>query len=192
MKYAHILSIPALLLSVSMFTSCRGTQQSSKPAPVKEQASLKIAYVEVDSIMTQYQFAKDCTEILQKKQKSAQATFQSRAVALQREAANLQVKYEAGKLTQQEVQQAQQNLQKKQQQLQNLQSSLQSQYEKQQDQYNKALHDSIQHFLADYNKDMGYDYILSKGQDNILLSNNKLDITEDVIKGLNKRYKNKK
>jgi Skp family chaperone for outer membrane proteins len=39
---------------------------------------------------------------------------------------------------------------------------------------------------------MGYDYILSKGQDNILLSNNKLDITEDVIKGLNKRYKNKK
>ena len=185
MKYAHILSIPALLLSVSMFTSCRGNQQSSKPAPVKEQASLKIAYVEVDSIMTQYQFAKDCTEILQKKQKSAQATFQSRA-------ANLQVKYEAGKLTQQEVQQAQQNLQKKQQQLQNLQSSLQSQYEKQQDQYNKALHDSIQHFLADYNKDMGYDYILSKGQDNILLSNNKLDITEDVIKGLNKRYKNKK
>ena len=95
-------------------------------------------------------------------------------------------------MTQQEVQQAQQNLQKKQQQLQNLQSSLQSQYEKQQDQYNKALHDSIQHFLADYNKDMGYDYILSKGQDNILLSNNKLDITEDVIKGLNKRYKNKK
>jgi outer membrane protein len=58
-----------------------------------------------------------------------------------------------------------------------------------QDKYNNALHDSIQNFLASYNKTHKYDYILSKSGDNILLANPKMNITEDVIKGLNKRYK---
>ena len=40
-----------------------------------------------------------------------------------------------------------------------------------------------------YNKDKKYDLILSKAGDNILYAETKYDITQDVINGLNKRYK---
>ena len=55
--------------------------------------------------------------------------------------------------------------------------------------FNEALRDSLQNFLKDYNKDKNYDLILSKAGDNILLAGKKFDITQDVINGLNKRYK---
>ena len=44
-------------------------------------------------------------------------------------------------------------------------------------------------FLKSYNEDKKFDLILSKAGDNILMGNKKLDITQDVINGLNKRYK---
>ena len=52
-----------------------------------------------------------------------------------------------------------------------------------------ALRDSLQNFLNAYNKDKQFDLILSKAGDNILMANKKYDITNDVINGLNKRYK---
>ena len=52
-----------------------------------------------------------------------------------------------------------------------------------------ALRDSLQNFLKAYNKDKQFDMILSKAGDNILMANKKYDITNDVINGLNKRYK---
>jgi outer membrane protein len=51
------------------------------------------------------------------------------------------------------------------------------------------LRDSLQHFLAAYNKDKKYDMILTKQGDNILYAAKRFDITDDVINGLNKRYK---
>ena len=80
-------------------------------------------------------------------------------------------------------------MQKKQVQLQNLQQSLAAEFEKEQTHYNDALRDSLHNFLKKYNESFGYNYIISKAGDNILLADKRFDITEDVIKGLNKRYK---
>ena len=53
------------------------------------------------------------------------------------------------------------------------------------------MRDSIQNFLKQYNKTKKYDFIMSKAGDNMLLANPKYDITNEVVKGLNKRYKTK-
>ena len=45
------------------------------------------------------------------------------------------------------------------------------------------------HFLEAYNKDKKFDLILTKQGDNILYAAKRFDITNDVINGLNKRYK---
>ena len=55
--------------------------------------------------------------------------------------------------------------------------------------FNTALRDSLNNFLTSYNKDKKFDLILSKAGDNILLADRRFDITNDVINGLNKRYK---
>ena len=55
-------------------------------------------------------------------------------------------------------------------------------------QNNVTLHDSINSFLKAYNAEKGYDLIISRVGDNLLFANKALDITEEVINGLNARY----
>ena len=53
---------------------------------------------------------------------------------------------------------------------------------------NITLHDSINSFLKAYNADKKFDLILSRVGDNLLYANDALNITEEVINGLNARY----
>ena len=80
-------------------------------------------------------------------------------------------------------------IQRQQQDLQELQARLGNELDAETAKYNVALRDSLQHFLKDYNKSKKYDLILSKAGDNILYAEKRHDITQDVINGLNKRYK---
>ena len=57
--------------------------------------------------------------------------------------------------------------------------------------YQQTLRDSLNNFLKEYNKDRRYKMILSKSGDNMLYADKSLDITDEVINGLNKRYKKK-
>ena len=93
------------------------------------------------------------------------------------------------KYTQQQAEAVNAALQNQQADLQALQQRLGSEFQAETDKFNEALRDSIQHYLAKYNKDKNYSLILSKAGDNILMGNQRLDITADVINGLNKHYK---
>ena len=66
----------------------------AKNAPVAP-ASLKIAYVEVDSIMTQYTFCKETSASLEKKQQNIEKTLQQKGQALQQAANNFQQKLQS-------------------------------------------------------------------------------------------------
>ena len=52
----------------------------------------------------------------------------------------------------------------------------------------KELRDSITNFIKEYNKHKGYDYILTRIDDNMLYANESLDITDEIVTELNKRY----
>ena len=80
-------------------------------------------------------------------------------------------------------------LQKQDADLRALQQRLGTEFQTETDKFNKALRDSIQHYLAAYNKDKKYSIILSKAGDNILFADKAYDITNEVISGLNKAYK---
>ena len=73
--------------------------------------------------------------------------------------------------------------------MQELAARLNSEFEMEQARINTEARDSIQAFLKDYNKTKKYDYVMIKAGDNLLIANPKYNITSDVIKGLNKRYK---
>ena len=149
----------------------------------------KIAFVEIDSIMTQYKFCKDYSLILQKKGQNIQNTLAQKQQALEAAAANFQQKIQQNAYTREQAQQIQMSLQKQNNDLQNLNQRLSSEFQAETEKYNNALRDSIQHFLAVYNKDKKYGLILSKAGDNILYADKSHDITNEVIAGLNKAYK---
>ena len=153
-------------------------------------SGMKIAYVEVDSIMTQYSFCKEYSLILQKKSNNARNTLNQKGQQLQTAAANFERKLQNNGFTSRdEAARVQAAIQRQQQDLQELQNRLGSELDAETAKFNAALRDSLQNFLKVYNKDKKFDLILSKAGDNILYAEKRHDITQDVINGLNKRYK---
>ena len=59
---------------------------------------------------------------------------------------------------------------------------------KEQDEFNKDLKSKLDQFLEEYNKDKGYDFIFTYTESGaILYANDALDITQDIIDGMNKK-----
>ena len=177
----------------AMMVSCNNAESKMDEQPAADSASasgLKIAYVEVDSLMTQYDFAKDYSVTLQKKSNNARNTLTQKGNALQAAVNNFQQKLNNNGFTSREQAASQQAaIERQQRDLQELQARLENELATETAKFNEALRDSLQNFLKAYNNDKKYDMILSKAGDNILMANQKFDITNDVINGLNKRYK---
>ncbi len=181
---------PALAIA-AMMVSCnnQSPKMDEQPAAVSADG-LKIAYVEVDSLMTQYNFAKDYSVTLQKQSNNARNTLNQKGNALQAAVANFQQKVNNNGFTSREQAASQQAaIERQQRDLQELQARLENELATQTAKFNEALRDSLQNFLKVYNNDKKYDMILAKSGDNILMANKRFDITQDVINGLNKRYK---
>jgi outer membrane protein len=87
------------------------------------------------------------------------------------------------------VERAQASIQKEQNDLAELADRLQNEFALEQARINDEARDSIQSFLKRYNKTKKFDYVLVKAGDNLLIANPKYNITNDIVKGLNKRYK---
>lgn len=184
-----------LMAAMAMtLASCNNTSPAMDSQPTASGTAsgtgMKIAYVEVDSLMSQYQFCKDFTLILQKKSNNMRSTLSSKEQKVQQAYNNFQEKAENNGFTSREqAEREQAAIQKSAQDLQELNNRLALELQSETDTYNQALRDSLQHFLDIYNKEKHFDLILAKAGDNILYANKVYDITNDVINGLNKRYK---
>ena len=185
-------SLAVAAMAVVAMTSCDKSKSQvdeqaagSKVAPTET----KIAFVEVDSIMTQYKFCKDYSLILQKKGQNIQNTLAQKQQQLEAAAANFQQKVQQNAYTREQAQGIQAQLQRQSADLQALNQRLSGEFQNETEKYNNALRDSIKHFLTSYNKDKKYSLILSKAGDNILYADKAHDITNEVIAGLNKAYK---
>ena len=193
MKKRNFFRIVALAAFAAVaMTSCnkQNAQADEKPASASQASSdVKFAYVEVDSIMSQYKFCKDYSLILEKKGQNIQNTLGQKNANLQQAAAKFQQDIQANKYTREQAEAVNANLQKQNADLQSLNQRLSSEFQTETAKYNKALSDSIHNYLARYNKDKKYAMIFAKQGDNILCADKAYDITNEVIAGLNKAYK---
>lgn len=185
--------------AAALMMSCSNSTPQNEDAATKQTETglkntngIRVAFVEVDSLMTQYQFCKDYSEVLAQEYANIQKELASKQRSLEQHAASVQQKYESnGFTTRDELERAQAGINREQQELAQLSDRLGAEFANRQADYNKEMRDSIQAFLTQYNKSKKFDYILSKGGDNMLYANPAYDITEVVVNGLNKRYKAK-
>ncbi|MBR1688468.1 MAG: OmpH family outer membrane protein [Prevotella sp.] len=189
----NIISTLAVAAVVAL-ASCNNASPKMDEQPAAQQEAentgLKIAYVEVDSLMSQYTFCKEYSLILQRKSTNARNTLTQKGNQLQAAVNNFQQKLNSnGFQSREQAEGVQAAIVRQQNDLQELQNRLEGELASDTQKFNEALRDSLQHFLAVYNKDKKFDLILTKQGDNILLADKKFDITQDVINGLNKRYK---
>ena len=189
-------NLAVAFVATAALTACdkSNPQMDQKPENANKTAvagELKIAYVEVDSIMSQYKFCKEYSLILQKKGQNIQNTLAKKQEALQAAVANFQQKVQQNAYTREQAEAINAGLQKQGNDLQVLNQRLSTEFQNETDKFNKALRDSIQHYLAVYNKDKKYSIIFSKQGDNLLYADKAYDITNEIIAGLNKAYKGK-
>lgn len=180
-----------LLFSALAITSCNNqSPKLDEPSAVSDSTAtdLKVAYVEVDSLMTQFEFAKEKSKELEKKSLNARNTLTQKGNQLQAAANNFQQKLQNNGFTSREqAEGVQQALQRQQNDLAALQQRLENELASEQQKFLQALQDSLNNFLAVYNRDKKYDIIINKSA--ILYADKRHDITQEVINGLNKRYK---
>ena len=157
-------------------------------------SKLPIAYVNVDSLLQNYLFAKESNESLIKKQEDSRLNINTKARQLQVEMSEFQRKLENNAfLSRERAEQEQARLLKRQQDLQELDGKLSQQLMQVQQKVSEQLRDTIDAFLKQYNKKSKYQIILSNtSSDNILYADKAYDITKDVTKMLNERYSSKK
>jgi outer membrane protein len=192
MTKKNLFSLVAIAISgIALLASCNKSpkeeQQTAAAAP--QASALKIAYVEVDSLATQYEFCKEYSLILERKSQNIQSTLQQKGQSLQQAVSNFQQKVQQNAYTREEAERVQAGLQRQNADLEALQQRLGAEFQAETEKFNDALHDSLQNFIKKYNKDKKYTMILSKSGDNILYADKSVDITNDVIAGLNKAYK---
>ncbi len=191
-----ILSSLALLGVIVLFGMKMKEQKPAKTSTIVkdssgkevEVAGGKVAYVDIDTLEANYDYFKRKKVEFESRQKAIDADLERMANALQNEYVALQNKAQKGELTQAEGESAQQTLMKKQQELEMKRQDMGSKYMKDQEAFNKEIHDNLHKYIELYNEEKGYDYILSYSKDgSILYANKALDITEDIIKGMNSK-----
>ena len=156
----------AILLMVAsmLFSACGAKSEeefTTESTQTDQTSNLRIAYVELDTLMSQYQLYKDYSEVLTRKGNNIQKTLAQKQRALENHAAAVQKKYESnGFTTRDEVERAQASIQKEQNELAELADRLQTEFAMEQARINDEARDSIQSFLKRYNKTKKFDYVM--------------------------------
>ena len=199
MKTATRFMHSAMALAIAMlFIQCKnntGQTAQTTETPAKSNVTssnrLPIAYVNLDSLLVKYDYAKELNEKLIRRQENARASFNEKARELDKEGAEFQRKYQNNAfLSQERLEQEQQRLLKKQQDLQTLGQRLESENMQEQVKMQMQMADSINYFIKEYKKKKKYEVILNNTS--TLYIDPSYDITNEVVDMLNKRYHAKK
>ncbi len=192
------ISASSLLLSVFAFssTSCGGSAEAGSPSGNTTQetvadgatsSGINIRYIDSDSLMTHYNLAKDFQEASMRAVSKIESARQAKASEIQKFASAIEQKGRSnGYLTEASYNADMQKLQKMQQDAENYLAGLSRNTETELAQQQLQLNDSIENYIKTYNASKGYDAILFKAAG--VYFNPSLDITKEIIDGLNSRY----
>lgn len=163
--------------------------------PLREilEGNTAIAYVNMDTLLARFDMYFDYQNHLRDKQKKLEAQLNTNSRSYERQVVDFQDKVQKGLVTRSQAQEMEMQLMKKQQDLLQLKDQLSLELMEEEQVMNRRLQFSIYEYLEEYNKDGEFEYILGYSFGGpILYSSDKLDITKEVIKGINEKYQKTK
>jgi outer membrane protein len=156
-------------------------------------ASGSIVYVNIDTLLNHYDAYSDMRNELEAKQKNAAADMDAKSRVYQKNLMDYQNKAQKGLITRSEAQQMEQQLSNDQQNLLAYREKLAGDLNESQVVMQRKLIDDIQVYLKEFNKSGKFTYILSNTFGGTLLYvPDSLNITTEVLKGINEQYASKK
>ncbi len=177
------------------FTQCTKEQgakentNETNAATTTEAKSIKIAFVDIDSLLAKYEFSIILNKEMLRKEEDMRMKLSEKAKALQADYDDFQKKLQNNVYaTRERAEEEQARILKQKDALEKLEQRLIGELSAESQKNNITLHDSINSFLKSYNAEKKFDLILSRVGDNLLYANDALNITEEVINGLNALY----
>lgn len=188
--YINIVLAVAIALLFFLYFSLKSRVKDVETQPVAlKTSSGKIVYINTDTLNLKYDLYIDMRAKMLERQQKIGADLNAKKNNLERKVMDYQDKMQKGLLLRSEAAKIEQQLVYEQQALQRLNDSMQNQLAEEAQVENRRLLNSIVEFLKDYNKNGRYQYILSHAYgSNLLYANDSLDITREVLKGLNQKY----
>lgn len=163
------------------------TTTAAAPSVKEEQPLPNYRYVDLDTVLSKYNLAKDYNEEMLRMQTNMESEVKRHENSLQSLGTTIQNKMQNNAYLSEESYRAdQEKFNNMQANAQRSVATLQNNFQNAALAANKAVTDSIEAFIKDYNVKRGYDAIFFKTS--TLLINPKLDITDEVVEGLNARY----
>ncbi|MCW3085155.1 MAG: hypothetical protein JWP12_2521 [Bacteroidetes bacterium] len=160
----------------------------------KEIKASKSVYVNLDILNEKYEFIKDLSASAQAEQRALETKYQAKGQKLQEDYAEFQQKVQQQLLSENQVNTEQEAFAKRKEELDNLELQSQALAEKIQ-QRNDEANTNLREYIKEYNKKSGYNYVFAysgSAASQILLVDDSLDITTEILEGLNNQYKAKK
>lgn len=197
MKNTFVKAGLALLVSASM-VACNNqgttatTASNDSTSTGKVLTAESIVYVNSDSLLSNYEYFKDVRARFEEKAKKAQADLQSKGTAFQREVADYQKN--AGTMTAEQRANTEERLARKQEELGRLNQNASSSLAQEEMEENAKLYNKVSDYLKKHSKEKGYTFVLTYSTSNpaVLYADEALEITKEVVEGLNAEYAKEK
>jgi outer membrane protein len=190
----NLKSVSTIVLSAAAalsFSQCKqqATETAQVPqAQVSDQiVGLKIAYINVDSLLNNYTYYQDLAEEITRKEENYRLALTEEANKWQKEVEDYQKKVRNGVYSSAERAQSEENrLAKKQQAIQEKSEKYTQELVAERDANSLKINETIDNYIKEYNKTHGYNMIVNKAA--LLFVDNSMDITAEVLEGLNSAY----
>ncbi|MDB5157543.1 MAG: OmpH family outer membrane protein [Mucilaginibacter sp.] len=179
------------ILVAASVTACNNkpaATQTAAPTTTATSDKGTTAYINSDSLLSKYEYAKDMQARLTEKGKAAESEVVAKQQALGREIADYQKV--AATLAADKRQETEQRLTREQQDFQKFQQSETAAFQSEQASETNKLYQKTADFAKEFAKQKGYKLVLtySKAAPGVLYVDPSLDVTEDAVKMLNDAY----
>ena len=162
---------------------------STATESVQMPTDFKIAYINTDSLMTQYLFYKDANNKIENYEAQLKQMYETKANKLKSDYDNYVTQGKAGMLTLQQQKDTEAMLNKQQEELMGMEQSLSQESAYKRQELSSQVTDTILSFVNRYRIENGYTLVLQYGSMSGLLSASpSLDVTKEVIERLNAKY----
>jgi outer membrane protein len=182
-----------LVAAVLLFLQFSGGSQHSSSAKRNEPVGpFRMAYFEMDSVAANFELVKELKAEMQKKEETINAEMQKMADNMQRKYDYYQQQANTGLMNEKQSEVAGQEMRALDDQLKNRKQALDAEYGDFVMRRQNEIKSKIEAFLAEYNKEYQYSYIVSYEQGLFYYKDTAYNITADLIKGLNEKFKQDK
>lgn len=196
MKNLTIGLLIVLFLAVAGLYVMHFTSTNAKPGNISVSDTISIdglAYVNIDSLIFKFNMFQDRSDDLQEKQRKAEAELNSKGTQYERGIKDYQDKVTKGLVTRATAADMETSLTRQQQELISLRDQLQSDLMEEEAVMNRQVLDYITKFLEENKTNFNFQLVFGKSFGSVLLyAEPSLDITNQVLEGLNKKYQEEK